>query len=243
MSTYLYNLARWAFSHRRIVLASWLVVAIAAVAAAILSGGKTNDNFTIPGTEAQNASNLLSKKVPALAGGQTQIVLATSTGDLTADEMAYFPRFRSGHWERGWLLDAAWHLVLPVFCLSYGSFAVLSKLARGAVLDNINADYARTARAKGVSGRDVLYRHVFRNSLLPLITVATEILPSLVGGAVIVETIFGLPGMGKLAVDAVFQKDPELVLSETVVVSFLTLISYLVADILYAVADPRVSYE
>jgi ABC-type dipeptide/oligopeptide/nickel transport system permease component len=170
-------------------------------------------------------------------------VAAGKAGELTADQMAFFPRYVGDVWQRGWLFDSIWHLILPVFCLVYGGFAVLSKLCRGAVLDNIAADYARTARAKGVSAKDVLYRHVFRNSLLPLITVAAEILPGLIGGAIIVETIFGIDGMGKLAVDAVFQKDPELVLSETVVVSFLTLISYLITDILYAVADPRVSYE
>lgn len=170
-------------------------------------------------------------------------VAAGTAGELTADQMAFLPRTAGNMWQRGWLLDSIWHLILPVFCLVYGGFAVLSKLCRGAMLDNIAADYARTARAKGVSAKDVLYRHVFRNSLLPLITVAAEILPGLIGGAVIVETIFGIDGMGKLAVDAVFQKDPELVLSETVVVSFLTLISYLITDILYAVADPRVSYD
>ncbi|MCC6423030.1 MAG: ABC transporter permease [Phycisphaerales bacterium] len=168
---------------------------------------------------------------------------AIHAGSLTADQMNFLPTLQNGHWQRGWLVDLLWHMVLPVFCLVYGSFAILSKLARGAVLDNLTADYARTARAKGLGQRQVLYHHVFRNSLLPLITVAAEILPGLIGGSVIVETIFGIQGMGKLAVDAVFQKDPELVLSETVVVSLLTLVSYLLADILYAAADPRVSYE
>ena len=168
---------------------------------------------------------------------------AGMAGGLTVDQMAFLPRYIGGVWQRGWLLDSIWHLILPVFCLVYGGFAIVSKLCRGAVLDNIAADYARTARAKGVSAKDVLYRHVFRNSLLPLITVAADILPSLIGGSIVVETIFGIEGMGKLAVDAVFQKDPELVLSDTVVVSLLTLVSYLIADILYAIADPRVSYE
>jgi ABC-type dipeptide/oligopeptide/nickel transport system permease component len=166
-----------------------------------------------------------------------------NAAELTADQMAFLPRFAGGVWQRGWLLDSAWHLVMPVFCLVYTQFAVLTKLCRGSVLDNITADYARTARAKGIRAKDVLYHHVFRNSLLPLITYAAEILPALIGGSIIVETIFGIDGMGKLVVDAVFQKDPELVLSETLVVSFLTLISYLLVDILYAVADPRVSYE
>src|SRR5438105_771919 len=117
-------------------------------------------------------------------------------------------------WERGWLLDTLWHLVLPVVCLTYGSFAFLTKLTRGAILESINADYVRTARAKGVDEHRVLYQHVFRNSLIPLITVAAHILPGLIGGAVIVETIFGVPGMGKLVIEAVNNHDRALVLGE-----------------------------
>jgi len=152
-------------------------------------------------------------------------------------------QFGSGDWVRGFLLDRAWHLVLPVFCLSYGGFAFLSKLTRTSVLENLMADYARTARAKGVADRDVLWRHVFRNSLLPLITVSASLLPSLLGGSVIVEHIFSIEGMGKLGVQAVQGRDRELVLSITLISGLLTLVSYLLADLCYAVADPRVSYD
>jgi peptide/nickel transport system permease protein len=111
------------------------------------------------------------------------------------------------------------------------------------MLENISADYVRTARAKGLGERTILYRHVLRNGLLPLITSFAYILPSLIGGSIIVEQIFSLPGMGKLTVDAVFDKDPEMVLSTTLVAGFLGLVSFLLADIAYAIADPRVSYE
>jgi len=144
---------------------------------------------------------------------------------------------------RGFLLDRGWHLVLPVVCLSYGSFAFLARLTRSSMLENLLADYARTARAKGVSERDVLWKHVFRNSLLPLITVFASLLPGLLAGSVIVESIFSIDGMGKLAVDAVKGRDRELVLSITLISGFLTLIGYLLADVLYAIADPRVSYD
>jgi len=143
----------------------------------------------------------------------------------------------------GFLLDRAWHLVLPLLCLSYGSFAFLSKLTRTAVLENLLADYARTARAKGVAERRVLWHHVFRNSLLPLITVSAGLLPSLLAGSVIVESIFSIEGMGKLAVEAVQTRDRELVLSVTLGSGLLTLIGYLIADLCYAIADPRVSYD
>jgi peptide/nickel transport system permease protein len=167
----------------------------------------------------------------------------TGLHELEAEAMTFLPSSGPYGFERGWLLDTLWHLVLPVICLSYGSVAFLSKLSRGAILDTISADYVRTARAKGVPERSVLYVHVLRNSLLPMITVLAHLLPALLAGSVVVETIFGLPGMGKLIVDAVSDRDRELVLSETLVAGILGLISYLLADIGYAVADPRVSYE
>ncbi|MGI8740521.1 MAG: ABC transporter permease subunit, partial [Gammaproteobacteria bacterium] len=108
---------------------------------------------------------------------------------------------------------------------------------------NLLADEARTARAKGVSESDVLGRHVFRNRLLPLITVSATLLPGLLAGSVIVETIFSIEGMGQLAVEAVKLRDRELVLSVTLVSGLLTLIGYLIADLCYAVADPRISYD
>jgi microcin C transport system permease protein len=163
--------------------------------------------------------------------------------DMLADRMTFLPSWPGGQFQRGYVLDTLWHLALPVFCLSYGGFAFLSKLTRGAVLENLRADYARTARAKGLSDRSVLFGHVFRNSLLPLITVAVHILPALLAGSVIVERIFSIPGMGRLMIEAVFAKDRELVLAETLLAGMIGLASYLLADLLYAVADPRVSYE
>ncbi|MCE9590376.1 MAG: ABC transporter permease [Planctomycetes bacterium] len=163
--------------------------------------------------------------------------------DTLADQMAFLPRVGSAGFERGWLLDMLWHLALPLLVYTYGGFAFLSKLTRGSVLDSLNADYVRTARAKGVDERTLLFRHVFRNSLLPLITVAAGIIPGLLGGSVIIESIFSIPGMGKLAIDAVFSRDRELVLAGALVAGVIGLLSRLVSDIWYAVADPRVSYE
>ena len=126
-----------------------------------------------------------------------------------------------GQFQRGWLLDAIWHLVLPVICISYGGFAFLAKLMRSSVLENLSADFARTARAKGLPENVVLFRHVLSNSLLPLITVAAYILPGMLGGSLIVETIFGINGMGRLMIEAIYMKDRELVMSETLVVGVL----------------------
>jgi len=151
--------------------------------------------------------------------------------------------FMQGEFSHGFMLDRAWHLLLPVLCLSYGGLAFLAKLTRSSILENLTSDYARTARAKGVPEQQVLWRHVFRNSLLPLITVAAGLLPSLLGGSIIVEALFSIDGMGKLAVEAVQTRDRELVLSITLIGTLLSLAGYLLADICYAIADPRVSYE
>jgi len=163
--------------------------------------------------------------------------------NLEADAMRFLPAVTEAGFERGYLLDALWHLVLPVICLTYGGFAVLAKLTRASVLENASADYARTARAKGVAEREVLWQHVFRNSLLPLITVFAAILPSLFVGAVVVETIFSIPGLGKLGVEAAFMKDRELVMGTTLIGAMIGLSCEIGRDICYAIADPRVSYE
>jgi ABC-type dipeptide/oligopeptide/nickel transport system permease component len=114
---------------------------------------------------------------------------------------------------------------------------------RASMLENLAADFVRTARAKGVSDHAVLFRHVLRNSILPLITVAAGILPGLLGGSLIVEKIFSINGMGNLMIDAIYMRDRELVLSVTFVISIISTMSLLLADICYALADPRVSYE
>lgn len=162
---------------------------------------------------------------------------------LDADTMRFLPRWGEAGFERGWLLDALWHLVLPVTVLLYGAFAVLMKLMRASVLDNLAADYVRTARAKGLEDRRVLWGHAFRNSLLPLITVLAGVLPGLLAGSIIVEQIYSLPGMGKLMIEAIYARDREMVLAGALISGLLGLLCILIADLLYAVADPRVSYD
>jgi len=160
-----------------------------------------------------------------------------------AADMAFLPSWDPDGFVRGWLLDRCWHLVLPMICMTYGGLAFLAKLTRGSVLENMSADFVRTARAKGVGGRRILFTHVLRNSLLPLITVAAGIIPSLIGGSLIIEVIFSLPGMGKLMIEAISARDRELVLANVLFGGMLGLFFQIVRDIAYAVADPRVSYE
>jgi microcin C transport system permease protein len=163
--------------------------------------------------------------------------------DIAADRMNFLPGTVNGEFQRGWLMDYLWHLALPVICLSYGSLAFLHKLGRAAMLDNIASDYVRTARAKGVSESRVLWGHAFVNSLIPLITVFASLLPLLITGSIVVEKTFGINGMGRLAIEAIQQRDRELFLSITLVTMCLTLLGNLLADIAYVIADPRVSYE
>jgi ABC-type dipeptide/oligopeptide/nickel transport system permease component len=168
------------------------------------------------------------------------------TGGLSETDAlhsAFLPHHTAAGFQRGYLLDTLWHLALPLVCLSYSGSAFLTKLTRGSILENLGADYTRTARSKGLAEGVILYRHVFRNSTLALITVAAGILPSLLGGSVVVETIFSIPGMGHLGVQAVLSRDREVVLAVTLIGGFIGLISQILRDILYAVADPRVSYE
>lgn len=146
----------------------------------------------------------------------------------------------------GWLDycgDTLWHATLPVVCMVYGGLTYLAKLGRASLLENLRADYVRTARAKGLPEHRVVYHHALRNSLLPMITTMVMILPALIGGSVIVETIFSIQGMGLLVIEAARAYDLAVIMTGTLVYGFLTLLAVLVGDVLYAWADPRVRYE
>ena len=147
--------------------------------------------------------------------------------------------------ENWWVsfVDLLWHATLPVMCLVYGGLAYLAKLGRASLLENLRADYVRTARAKGLPEHRVVYHHALRNSLLPMITTMVMMLPALLGGSVIVERIFSIPGMGQLVVGAAIQRDLAVIMFGTLVFGTLTLVSLLAGDMLYAWADPRIRYE
>jgi ABC-type dipeptide/oligopeptide/nickel transport system permease component len=168
---------------------------------------------------------------------------AAGLHSISADTMSFFPHHSASGWSAGYLLDTVWHLLLPVICLSYGGFAFYSKLTRTSLLETLGSDYVRTARAKGLSEGVVLYRHAFRNGLLPLITVAASFLPALITGSIVIETIFSLNGMGRLVITSLLANDRELFLSVSTIVLLLELVGFLLADVLYVIADPRVSYE
>lgn len=141
-----------------------------------------------------------------------------------------------------WIWDLARHLLLPISVATFGSLAGLSRYMRSTMLEVIRQDYITTARAKGLSERVVIYRHALRNALLPVITLLGFSLPGLIGGSVIFETIFAIPGMGQLFYQGVMARDYPLVMGILVIGAFLTLVGNLLADIGYAMADPRIRH-
>lgn len=139
--------------------------------------------------------------------------------------------------------DRAAHLVLPLIVLTYGGFAGLTQYMRTSVLENIQQDYIRTARAKGLSERIVIFKHALRNSLVTLVTLVGTMLPGMIGGSVIIERIFNIRGMGYIGFTAITERDYPVIMAVTTMGAVLTLIGMLVSDILYAAVDPRISHQ
>ncbi len=135
------------------------------------------------------------------------------------------------------------YFILPLITYTYSSFAFLSRIMRVGVIDVFGQDYIRTARAKGLGEGKVVMKHALRNSLLPIITVFANIFPLAIGGSVIIETIFTIPGMGFEIYSSILNSDYPMIVAVFTIIGFLTMIGYLVADILYAVVDPRISYK
>jgi peptide/nickel transport system permease protein len=146
----------------------------------------------------------------------------------------------AGLFEKMWLSIP--YLVLPLICYIYSSIAFLSRTVRTSMLEVLPMDFIRTARAKGLPEKNVIYDHAFRNSLLPLITVFANVFPLAIGGSVIIETIFSIPGMGFEAYSAITNQDYPMIVAVFVVTGVFTLVGYFISDILYAVADPRIKF-
>ena len=145
------------------------------------------------------------------------------------------------NWEK--IKHQAPYLVLPLFTYTYSSFAFLSRIMRVGMIEIISQDYIRTARAKGLSEKKVILKHALRNSLLPIVTVFAAIFPMSIGGSIIIEYIFTIPGMGTEMFNAILNYDYPMIIAFFTLIGFLTMVGYLVADLLYAVVDPRISYK
>ncbi|MBI4635754.1 MAG: ABC transporter permease [Candidatus Rokubacteria bacterium] len=141
-------------------------------------------------------------------------------------------------WAQQW--DFLSHLALPILVATFGGLAGFSRYMRQSMLEVVRQDYIQSARAKGLAERVVIGKHALRNALLPIVTILGLSLPGLIGGSVIVESIFAIPGMGQLMVQAVFERDYPVIMGNLVIVSTLTLLANLAADVAYGLVDPRI---
>jgi peptide/nickel transport system permease protein len=167
-----------------------------------------------------------------LFGVQLRVLPFIGMESLGARDLGFWP----------YLWDRILHMVLPTACLTYGSLAFLSRFVRGSTLEVIHQDYIRTARAKGLDDGKVVRRHIFKNTLIPVITLLGILMPTLISGSIILEHIFAWPGVGALFFDSVLARDYPTIMGLSVVTAVLVLLSTLVADLLYTWVDPRVSY-
>ena len=152
---------------------------------------------------------------------------------LNADEMGAME----------WWWDTAQHVLLPIACMTYGGLAYISRQMRAGMLEVIRQDYIRTAEAKGCGTVRTIFVHALRNALFPIITLFASLLPFLIGGSVIIETIFNIPGMGRFAFEGVLRREYDQVMITLTLSAMLTLIGILIADILYVVVNPQVTFQ
>jgi peptide/nickel transport system permease protein len=156
--------------------------------------------------------------------------------------LLYFAAFRASLFPLGGT-GTVWHLVLPALAAGLGGAAWYARLMRSSALDIVRADYVRTARAKGVSERTVVWRHVMRNAILPIVTLIGLDIPWFLSGVVLIEAVFAWPGMGKLAVDAVRNVDVPLILGTVLFTALVVVASNIVTDLVYVFVDPRIRYS
>ncbi|NMA95664.1 MAG: ABC transporter permease [Clostridiales bacterium] len=145
---------------------------------------------------------------------------------------------KDAHFEIFW--DKAWHLIMPITVMVLLGVGGTMRFTRTNMLEVLNSDYIRTARAKGLSEHTVIYKHAFRNTMIPLVTSLSGMLPGLFGGAMIMETVFAIPGIGYMALRATQQGDIPFIMGYNMFLSILTVVGMLISDIMYMVVDPRV---
>ena len=169
------------------------------------------------------------------------IILVVKVFDVPVIGISTFGLEDAGLWFQS--MDRIWHLTIPALIFASGSIAVLSRYVRSQMLEVIHMDYMRTARAKGLSEETVIYKHGLRNALLPFITMFGLMIPGLIGGSVIIETIFSWPGLGRLGFEAIMNRDFPVILTLNFIAAILTLAGTFISDLLYAVADPRIKLQ
>jgi microcin C transport system permease protein len=158
------------------------------------------------------------------------------SGGMTSDDFDLLP----WHWKA---LDFLWHMVLPLICFMVGQFAFLTLLMKNTMLEELNKDYLKTALAKGISYRGAVWRHAFRNSLIPLVTGMPAIFTILFTGSLLIEKVFQIDGMGLLMWESMVSRDYKVVLGVIMLSSILALIGRLVSDLMYVIVDPRIRLD
>ncbi len=192
-----------------------------------------------PGSALDTAANLLSFAGISVPPFWLALMLIL----VFAVALGWLPAGGSATIGDGGVRDRAWHLVLPVAVLTLASIGTYLRFMRASMIEALRQDYIRTARAKGAGETRILWRHALRNALIPLITVVALSFGSLFSGALITETMFAYPGMGKLIYDAILGNDFNVALAGLLLATLLVLLSNLAADIAYAAADPRITYR
>lgn len=214
---------------------SLLLIIITAIPIGIISATKRYSLFDKVSTVAvfvgfSTPTFWLALMLMIVFGVNLGILPISGIHSLDVSEMTLFER----------IIDFAKHLILPVGVSAFGGIAGLSRYSRSSMLEVIRQDYIRTARAKGLPESQVIMRHAFRNALLPVVTILGLSIPGLIGGGVIFETIFSIPGMGQLFYSSAMARDYPTIMGILVIVAILTLIGNLLADISYAIVDPRI---
>lgn len=250
---YMWNLASLDFGYSPlnaapaldVILARWPVTAILVVASVVISMTVGTLLGVISARNAGNPIDLTISVVMLLFYATPAFVIAIGfilifSVFLGVMPIAGFATVATQATGLAYAWDVAKHLTMPVMALCTFYIAIYGRIGRAAMLEVLKLDYVRTARAKGLSERRVIYVHALRNAMLPLVTMAGLQVSALVGGAVLIETIFGLPGMGRTAFDAVFERDTNLLLGVLFISSLSVVVVNFVIDLLYMVLDPRV---
>lgn len=170
-----------------------------------------------------------------------QGIIGSNVGTVTAyTGMPIVDGLLSANWAYAW--SAFLHLILPSITLAFASLGALTRLVRASMLEVLRQDYITLARSKGLKERVVIFRHALRNALIPALTVAGLLFAALLGGAVITEYVFNIPGLGQISLRAVFQGDSNFLMLYTLVTALIVVVANLVVDVLYATVDPRIRY-
>jgi len=219
-------------------IASLLIALVLAVPLGLYAAFRQNSHFDKVGGTALYLMYSLPEFWVALLlimlfGVKLKLLPFHGIESMDARDLGFF-----GYW---W--DRTLHMVLPTFCLTYNSLAFLSRFVRSSSLEVIRQDYIRTARAKGLGEARIVYVHVFRNTLIPVLTLMGLLLPTLLSGSIILESIFSWPGVGNLFFNSVLARDYPVVMGLSTLTAVMVLFSTLIADVLYAWADPRVIYR